>query len=67
MNRFKIFIFSGLSLIIAAISVFLLINFSFFSSDIYLTTFDDYINPDLVKKFEQESGLKVHIDTINTN
>ncbi len=48
-------------------TLFLALDHKFFSSDIYLTTFDDYINPDIISEFQQETHLKVHIDSINTN
>ncbi len=48
-------------------TLFLTLNHRFFTSDIYLTTFDDYLDPQIIKDFEEQTHIKVHLDAINTN
>ncbi len=48
-------------------TLFLSLNHRFFTSDIYLTTFDDYLDPGIISDFQKQTHIKVHIDSINTN
>ncbi len=37
------------------------------AGDLFIYNWTDYTNPDLIKKFEQETGIKVTLDTYDSN
>ena len=45
----------------------LLVSQVFAADTLHIYTWADYINPDLVKRFEKENGCKVVIDTFDSN